>query len=663
MVASRRVKNAWPVEIHPIGLVACATTLWRFRGQLRVTAIVKAAFSFVQGDAMELEEPDDVLVDDVPYGGDPWTLVGLGPAWGAGDAPPDATRSAWAAGDLAPFRLQADVTLVGRAFLPSGRGAVRLAVFGEHLLVDKKLRVVRQADEALPVPLVYERALGGAGSPDNPAGTGLSPGSPLPDLTDPADPRRPVGLAPIPRWWPARAQLLGTLDPSLVTQRTQRTQRAQRTHVPSILEVPADFDWAYFQAAPPGQVVDFLRGDEWVRLEGMDEEHPILQSRLPSATAAGRAYGLHGPDGPAVPVAFRADNLHIDADRRRCSVTYRASFSIASAEVLAQLVLLAGVELPGYPIRWPESVHRAPPVVEAAAPPQEDPEHAATVELRREPRPAERQSTVLMEWGEAGAPEAPPRSRSATVMMDWGAAGVPAPPPAETPPQRQSTVLMEWPAGAAPLLEARGPMPTVVLEWGGGAPNAAHLLDPNAPSPLEGTMVWSDDDAIEVVLDDDHPLMGTLALSDDQAAGARSMRAPFRLPAPGAPRGEAPRAEIAGAPWASTQAPAVPRPTDEHTRALVLPPSLWIRDDLLAELPVKPVAEARVVAEAKPVVEARVVAEARGVAEAPLVAEGSWQAPSIAQAPWPALPPEAPREIARPTLKARIYERFGPVKK
>ena len=594
VVASRRVGNAWPVEIHPIGLAACGTTVWRFRGQLRVTAIVKAAFSFVPGDVMVLEDPDDVLVDDVPYGGDPWSLEGLGPAW---SAPPDPARSAWGASDLAPFRLQADVTLVGRAFVPSGRGTVRLAVFGEHLLVDKKLRVVRQADEALPVPLVYERALGGSGSDDNPAGTGLDAGSPLPDLTDPADPRRPVGFAPIPRWWPARVRLLG----------------APRTLEPGarILEVPSDFDWAYFQAAPAGQAIDFLQGDEWVRLEGMSESHPVLQSRLPGVTAAGRAYGLHGPDGRPVPVAFRADNLHIDADRQRCSLTYRASFSVASEEVLSQLVLLAGVELPGYPIRWPESVRLAPPVVEAPAPPpeEEDPEQAATQEIRQDPRPTGRQATVLMEWGEAGAPP-PSRPRLATVTMDWGDAGVPAPPPQQ---QRQSTVLLEWPAFATPLLEARGPLPTVVLDWSqGAAPDAAHLLD-TAPSPLEGTMAWTDDDAIEVVIDDDHPLMGTITLGDDQAV-ARSVPAPFHLPTPGPPRHERhqARGEIAGAPWASTRAPAVPRPTDEHTRSLVLPVSLSIRDDLL-DAALRP---------------------------APVIAE-------------------VPREIPRPTVKARIYERFG----
>jgi hypothetical protein len=577
------------VEIHPIGLVACGTTVWRFRGQLRVTAVVKAAFSFVQGDAMELEDPLDVLVDDVPYGGDPWSLEGLGPAW---STPPDPARSAWGAGDLAPFRMRADVTLVGRAFFPSGRGTVRLAVFGEHLLLDKKIRVVRQADEALPVPLIYERALGGRGSAENPAGTGLDPGSPLPDLTDPRDPRRAVGFAPVPRWWPARAGLLGALDPAALTA--------------PIIEMPSDFDWGYFQAAPEGQTLDFFQGDEWVRLEGMHDEHAVLQSRLPGAMAAGRAYGLHGADAPPVPIVFRADNLHIDADRLRCSVTYRASFHVTDEAALAQLVLLAGVELPDHPIRWPESVRLASPVVEVVPPPEEDPEHAPTQELIREPR---RQATVLMEWGEAGAPPARapqptlvmdadaaalplPRARMSTVMMDWGETGVPAPLPPQQ--QRQPTVLLEWPAGAAPagaapapVQEARGPMPTVLLDWGADAPPEAAPPAADPPSPLEGTMAWIDDDAIEVIIDDDdHPLMGTLALVDD-AGAARSVLAPFQLPAPGAARG-APAREIAGAPWASTPAAAVPRPLDERTRSLVIPVSASIRDDLLDEAPARP---------------------------------------------------------------------------
>jgi len=36
----------------------------------------------------------------------------------------------------------------------------------------------------------------------------------------------------------------------------------------AIPELPGDFGWAYFNAAPEDQRIDFLHGDEWVGFEG-----------------------------------------------------------------------------------------------------------------------------------------------------------------------------------------------------------------------------------------------------------------------------------------------------------------------------------------------------------------------------------------------------------
>jgi hypothetical protein len=604
------MSTSWPVEIHPIGLAACGTVAWRFRGQLRVTAVIKATFSFVPGGVMELEEPDDVHADDIPFTGDAWTPDGLRPA-APGD-PTDASRSIWAPGDLAPFRLQADVLLTGHARLPRGGGAVRLYVWGDEMLVDKTVQVADEEGDGAPIPLVYERAFGGAGSAENPVGTGLHSGTRLPDLLDPASPRRPSCFAPIPRTWPVRARLLGGVDP--------------RALAAPVAEVPSSIDWSFFQAAPLDQRTDLLRGDEWIRIEGVSAAYPILATRLPGATAAGRVYGL--ADAP-VPVAFRADALHLDADRERATITFRASFVVPSEDVLPRLVLLAGVELPGQTIRWPERVRIETPI-------DEETTQAPTLEIKKpaaeapppapEARPA-RQGTTLLEWPEGKAPArqgttllewpdgAPPAPRrQSTVMLDWGDAG----PPAPARPARQSTTMLEWPEGGPPppparqpttMLEwpaPRAPLPTVAIAWGeGGAPDASNIL--------EGTAVWSDDDS---------PLMGTMTMTDEEMRAAGPMRAPFAIAEAGS--GSAPRTEIPNAPWASTRAPAAPLPTGEGTRPFVLPDSMSLPDDLLREV-------------------------------GPLPAK---VAPPPAKVAPP--PPQAPprREIAKPRMKAAIAERL-----
>lgn len=506
----------WPVEIRPIGLAACGAALWRFRGRMRVTAVVKAAFSFVPGGPMMLEEPDDVFGGDVPFVGDPWAPRGLAP--GAMGGPKDPTRSLWAASDLAPFRPQADVVLVGHARLPRGGGAVRLAVWSEHTLVDRIVQVADEEGDGAPIPLVYERALGGPRSTENPVGTGRVTGSRLPDLIDPADVRHPIGFGPIAPWWPVRAALLGGRDPSALAG--------------PVAEIPGDIDWAYFQAAPREQRVPHLRGDEWIRIEGMIAEHPALETRLPGVTAGCRVFGLDA-SGP-VPVVLVADGMHLDADRGRCSLTFRGSFAVPGEEALARLVLLAGVEMPGSLLRWPDTVNAR-----------------RSTEVLEWPALPERASTVQLDWGEAGpplmpAPEPPPAGRQATVVLAWPE----LPPPAldlDDPPTlrgRPSTNLLpareaasmgvlEWPAAE----HAR--QATVEISWGEGGP----------PGEAAGLSLW----------DDEHPLMATVARDEPRAASALSVGAPFHIAAPGSAAPVV--ADLPGAPWSGPAASA-PAPAD-----------------------------------------------------------------------------------------------------
>ncbi len=585
--------SPWSVEIRPLGLAACRTLAWRYRGQLRVTAVLKATFSFVQGEAMRLEEPDEIVAEDVHLDGDP-------------------SRCVVAASDLAPYRLVADVVLVGHAYVRRGV-PVRLAVFHDHALVDKRVVV----------------------APD-----------------DPADPTRALDLGPVAASSPARACLVGGLDPRAIGH--------------GVLDVPSDFDWAYFQAAPSGQTTDFLRGDEWIRLEGLDPELPVVLTRLPGAAAAGRLYGLI--EGRPPTLAFRADHLHLDTDHRRCTVTWRASFSVASEAQLPRLAILAGVEIGGHPIRWPDSVPisvRAP----APPPPDDDDFGMATIALAPpEPAPAEApapsrapQATVLLEWGEQGVPPppqdpAPSRQHQPTVVLEWGEQGVP---PAASPALAfAQTLRIEQGPGGSPAADvpARTRQSTVLLTWGD---------DP--PAPTEKLHVPTAD----VAMNYDSPLMGTLTLTEEQAATPLPMASPFRIAEPGA-KPAAAAADIPGAPWAAGVPPLVPPPVEsERTRSLkrgeLLPDDL-VDDPLDDNLPTEKI---RIKPAAAPAPAEPATAPAAPAAEPPKkappadadkgAADRSWSWATVAEPPRaaPAPKPPPPRPVTAPAMKTSLYGKFG----
>src|SRR5690606_3504827 len=97
------------------------------------------------------------------------------------------------------------------------------------------------------MPIVYERAFGGIGFQPNPHGTGKAPGSAPPNIVYPTDGSLVAGFGPISRALAQRKSLLGSLPRGALDQ--------------PVPELPADFDWAYFQSAPPDQQIDSLVGN------------------------------------------------------------------------------------------------------------------------------------------------------------------------------------------------------------------------------------------------------------------------------------------------------------------------------------------------------------------------------------------------------------------
>ena len=176
------------------------------------------------------------------------------------------------------------------------------------------------------VPLVYERAFGGIGHPDNPSGTGFLSranhksldGLALPNIehpkyriTSPNDRPPPCGFGPIAPHWPQRRRFAGTYD---------AVWRSQRMPLP-----PTDFDPRFEQSAPEDQILRApLRGDEPVHISGVQPGGEILSFRLP-----GRSICVTIHDGTTRhELAASLDTLQIHADDLRCELIWRTSLHV-----------------------------------------------------------------------------------------------------------------------------------------------------------------------------------------------------------------------------------------------------------------------------------------------------------------------------------------------
>ncbi|XXX81026.1 DUF2169 domain-containing protein [Sorangium sp. So ce134] len=297
---------------------------WRTQGQRYITIIVKASFAFTPGAAMWRTEPQEILRAEVHHGKNP-------------------ARSVRFTGDLAPYLSRADVLFTGDAHAPLGAQVqslpVRLAIFGASgCALDKRL-LIRDKKPFQRMPLVYEKTVRGANGCENPFGIDPCDGEAI--LVDPRDPARPAGFGPIARAWPARKRLLGNT-------------RRETLEGPNA-EIPAGFDWSYFQAAPPDQRIDFLRGDEWIVLENLHPAAPRLEMRLPRARGVARIEGLAASAASGGEILeLRADTLRIDGAEQRCTVVWRQIVPVPGEDALAAVRIAAGVAIDGEELAWPE---------------------------------------------------------------------------------------------------------------------------------------------------------------------------------------------------------------------------------------------------------------------------------------------------------------------
>jgi uncharacterized protein YjbI with pentapeptide repeats len=450
-------------------------------GGPRVTVIVKATFGMARDSDARLIAPLAVVTEDRTHGG----------SGGLAEA-----------SEVAPYLPNAGVLLTGHACSPHPVAALtaRLAVFRERPLIDKSLHVfgdrASTAANGQPftkMPFTYERAYGGAGFLDNPSGVGAATAArALPSFLDPVNPHKPAGFGPLARRWGARLRLLGSRVPEGIDGPNAT--------------IPEGFDWRYFHAAPADQQCELLQGDEWIVLDGMHPTLPRLQTRLPSARAsaiwlAAGATGL--ADGQ--PVNLVADTLIIDADQQRCSLIWRGHVALEHLDALAGSQFFTGIEMPGYPMVWPEvrpSLQLARSALPFVRGPSEDPRPAAPAPApmpSSEPRPnlgATLDASPISPFARVLPFEIGPGTSfklgGSSTPASAAAPPAPAPPPAPPPapamrPQFADEADERTETIDLAVLEARGRKPVAPFELSapGTRESAPMLTIPGAPwSPV-----------------------------------------------------------------------------------------------------------------------------------------------------------------------------------
>jgi uncharacterized protein YjbI with pentapeptide repeats len=213
-----------------------------------------------------------------------------------------------------------------------GQWSKSLSVFGDRVWTPGGFSEPRPFTS---IPLTWERAFGGSSFKQNPCGRGIEPiavagaGDVLfapnvehPDqmMTSPSNRPDPASFAPLASSWPQRMKNLGTYDGQWLRERWPW--------------LPDDFDWSYFNTAPQDQRFEgFFRGNETIVLEGMNADHPRIETALPSLRP--RWFMRQRVQDRLVfgEIPLKLDTLFIDAGKMRIVLLWRGVVSIYSLKM------------------------------------------------------------------------------------------------------------------------------------------------------------------------------------------------------------------------------------------------------------------------------------------------------------------------------------------
>lgn len=430
--------------------VALDTVRWRMGQAVRLTVVMKADFSVypLLGTTAPSARPPRFHPVDVHFRDQPMVHIS-------------------AASDRVPWKLSIDVTLLGHARAPLRKAVpvvdLRFCLHeGGAVYFDTRAQAAgdRETKDSAPepfvtMPVVYERAYGGLGTPANPVGTGDDMDSPLPNIVDPANPWRPAAFGPIASRWPLRYRKLGALE--------------QHDLERPMLVLPPDFDVSYFQSAPAAQQIAGIGPNATFVLEGFHAERPRVQFGLPQALPAGAVYGLSpGSPGAPTPIDFYMDTVHVNAQSWVLTLVYRACIAVPDEATFDRLTVAAGLGMNGHAPLWPETLQG---LNEAPKTPRDA--------RRGAPLPPKNDLTETMDL--------PASSQGAASSLPFGKRQSPfvapagAPPPPESLPVAPSPHL---PPPERPAFAASMPAPPSSLETTLATPAALPAPTPASPAAL-----------------------------------------------------------------------------------------------------------------------------------------------------------------------------------
>jgi len=255
----------------------------------------------------------------------------------------DATGGASKPSDLSPLKLRGEALLTGLCYAPGGKPTgesfVRMVlktsagkplttidrrVFGPR--VWKENLVGKPFTDPLPfttMPLGWAQSFGGEGFDDNPVGKGLS-GHELPNVEWPSpitarkDRPKPACAGPISPFWPARRAKVGK----------DYGPKYEKERAPYYA---SDFDWAFFQTAPPEQQIQgHFKGDELLELVNLHPELANLEAQLPGLRV--RVF-LHDLKGRFREVTMLLDTVHVDSAAGFVDLTWRGIDAIGEHDL------------------------------------------------------------------------------------------------------------------------------------------------------------------------------------------------------------------------------------------------------------------------------------------------------------------------------------------
>lgn len=271
--------------------------------------------------------------------------------------------------DFAPHKPKCDVLLNGSCYAPAGKPASKVMVSLRAGSLSKSFNVLGDriwkkrwffvtSTKPIPftvMPISYNKAFGGEDRTHqkaakhktflaNPVGVGfhdqlkrgLINGKPLPNTEElnnrvkhPKKQYRSMAFGPIGRNWQPRPALAGTYDQSWIDQ--------------VFPFLPADFNDAYYQAAPQDQQTDYLRGGEEVALVNL----------TPSGQARFRLPTIEMPvvffprDGEKQETQAVIDALMLEPDLGRFMLVWRSSFPLRK-NIFDVVQVVAGVMPKGW---------------------------------------------------------------------------------------------------------------------------------------------------------------------------------------------------------------------------------------------------------------------------------------------------------------------------